>query len=71
LWDLFQFKPIDDEAKDLVIKIFMATLYDTTRIWYDGLPDKIINTIDQFEEIFMNIWGIEEDPGMLCDIKGE
>jgi hypothetical protein len=67
-WDFFQLHPIDDEAEDLVMKVFSATLHDTTKIWYDGLPDKGIDTMEQFEETFMNRWGTGKDPNMLLQI---
>jgi hypothetical protein len=46
-WDFFQLNTIDDDAKDLVIKIFSSTLHDTARRWYYSIPDKSIKTMDQ------------------------
>jgi hypothetical protein len=64
-WAFFQLHPIDDEVEDLVMKLFSATLHDAAKIWYDGLPDKSIKTMEQFEETFLNRWGTEEDPNMF------
>jgi hypothetical protein len=37
-WAFFQLNLVDDEAEDLVMKLFSATLHDTARRWYDSLP---------------------------------
>jgi hypothetical protein len=50
----------DDEAEDLVMKLFSNTLYDDSRIWYDGLPNGSIKNIEQLEEIFMNKWSLHK-----------
>jgi hypothetical protein len=44
--------------KDLAMKLFFATLHDNARRWYDGLPNKGIKTMDQFEETFLNEWSL-------------
>jgi hypothetical protein len=63
--DFFQLKHVDDEAEYFVMKHFSSTLHDTAIIWYDGLPDKGIDTMEQFEETFLNKWGTGKDPNML------
>jgi hypothetical protein len=42
------------------MKLFSATLHDDARIWYEGLPDKGIKTMDQFEETFLNKWSLHK-----------
>jgi hypothetical protein len=37
-WAFFQLHPISDDAKDLVMKLFSATLHGNARRWYDNLP---------------------------------
>jgi hypothetical protein len=64
-WAFFQLHPIADDAEDLVMKLFSATLYDAARRWYIGLPDGSIKTMDQLEEVFLKRWSIKEDPNML------
>jgi hypothetical protein len=64
-WAFFQLHPISDDAEDLVMKLFSATLYDAARRWYLGLPDGSIKTMDRLEEIFLRRWSIKEDPNML------
>jgi hypothetical protein len=64
-WAFFQLHPISDDAEDLVMKLFFATLYDAARCWYIGLPDGSIKTMDKLEEIFLGRWSIKEDPNML------
>jgi hypothetical protein len=64
-WAFFQLHPINDDAEDLVMKLFSATLYDAARRWYLGLPDGSIKTMDRLEEIFLRRWSIKEDPNML------
>jgi hypothetical protein len=51
--------PIADDAEDLVMKLFSATLYGNAREWYDNLPDASITTMEQFEETFLKRWGIQ------------
>ena len=64
-WEFFQLHPISDDAKDLVMKLFSATLYDAARRWYLSLPDGSIKTMDRLEQIFLRRWSIKEDPNML------
>jgi hypothetical protein len=65
-WAFFQLHPISDDAEDLVMKLFFATLHGSARKWYDDLPDDSITSIDQLEETFLKIWGIKlEDIPML------
>jgi hypothetical protein len=64
-WAFFQLHPISDDAEDLVMKLFSATLYDASRRWYLSLPDGIIKTMDRLEESFLKRWSIKEDPNML------
>jgi hypothetical protein len=44
-WSFFQLHPIADDAEDLVMKLFSATLYDAARRWYLSLPDGSIKTM--------------------------
>lgn len=64
-WAFFQLHPIADDAEDLVMKIFSATLYDATIRWYLSLPDGSIKTMDRLEELLIRRWSIKEDPNML------
>jgi hypothetical protein len=64
-WAFFQLHPISDDAEDLVMKLFSATLYDAVRRWYLGLPDGSIKTMDRLEQIFLRRWSIKEDLNML------
>jgi hypothetical protein len=58
-WDFFLSHPIADDAEDLVMKLFSASLYCNAREWYDNLPDASITTMEQFEETFLRRWGIQ------------
>jgi hypothetical protein len=64
-WAFFQLYPISDDAEDLVMKLFSATLYDASRRWYLSLPDGSIKTMDRLEEAFLKRWSVKEDPNML------
>jgi hypothetical protein len=64
-WAFFQLHPISDDAKDLFMKLFSATLYDASRRWYLSLPDGSIKTMDRLEEAFLKIWSVKEDPNIL------
>jgi hypothetical protein len=58
-WAFFQFHPISDDAEDLAMKLFSATLHGNARRWYDNLPDASITTMEQLEETFLKRWGIQ------------
>jgi hypothetical protein len=64
-WAFFQFHPISDDAEDLSMKLFFATLHYGVRCWYNCLPDASIKTMDRLEEIFLKRWSVKEDPNML------
>jgi hypothetical protein len=68
-WDFFLFHPISDDAEDLAMKLFSATLHGNARKWYDNLPDASITTMEQLEETFLKRWGIQlEDIPVLLKI---
>jgi hypothetical protein len=50
---------VSDDAEDLVMKLFCATLHGEARRWYDNLPPAYITSMDQFEEIFLERWGVK------------
>jgi hypothetical protein len=45
-WDLFQLHPISDDAEDLAMKLFFATLHGNAKKWYDNLLDASITSMD-------------------------
>jgi hypothetical protein len=49
----FQLHPISDDAEDLAMKLFFATLHGNARKWYDNLPDASITSMDQLEKTFL------------------
>jgi hypothetical protein len=67
-WAFFQLLHASDDAEDLVMKLFSATLLDASRHWYLSLPDGGIKTMDKLEEAFLKRWSIKEDPNMLLVI---
>jgi hypothetical protein len=58
-WAFFQLHPVSDDAEDLVMKLFSATLYGNAREWYDNLPNASITTMEQLEETFLKSWGMK------------
>jgi hypothetical protein len=54
----FGLHPIDDDAKDVVMKISPTTLHGNAKKWYDDLPDASITSMNQLEEAFLKEWGI-------------
>ena len=54
----FQLHPISDDAEDVVMKLFSATLHGNARKLYDNLLDASITTMEQLEETFLKKWGI-------------
>jgi hypothetical protein len=65
-WAFFQLHTISDDAEDLAMKLFSATLHGNARKWYDNLLDASITSMDQLEETFLKRWNIKiEDIHML------
>jgi hypothetical protein len=58
-WAFFQLNPVSDDAEDLVMKLFSATLHGKARNWYDNLPVASITSMDQLEEVFLKKWGMK------------
>jgi hypothetical protein len=56
LWKFFQHFPVSDEAEDLVMKLFSASLDGEARRWYDNLPAANIISMELFEEVFLAKW---------------
>jgi hypothetical protein len=64
-WDFFQLNPMSDDVEDLVMKLFLSTLTNDTRRWYESLPNKSIKTMDQLEETLIKRSSTKEDPNLL------
>jgi hypothetical protein len=58
-WEFFQHFPVRDEAEDLVMKLFSASLHGEAEEWYDKLPAASITSMDHFEEIFLERWDLK------------
>jgi hypothetical protein len=71
-WKFFQHFPVDDEAEDLVMKLFSASLHGEARRWYDNLPAASINSMELFEEIFLAKWTMEMEvvQSLIKDLEG-
>ena len=71
-WRFFQHFPIDDEAEDLVMKLFSASLHGGARRWYNNLPAASINSMDRFEEVFLAKWSmkIEDIQSLMKELEG-
>jgi hypothetical protein len=59
---------VDDDSKDLMMKLFPTTLHRNARKWYENLPDTSITNMGQLEETFLKKWGIRLED-MLVLIK--
>jgi hypothetical protein len=67
-WNFFLSYPVVDYAEDVVMKLFSASLCCNAKEWYDNLPDASIMTMEQFEETFLERWGIQlEDIPVLLE----
>jgi hypothetical protein len=65
-YSYFGLHPVDDDAEDVVMKLFPTTLHGNAKKWYDNLPDASITTMEQLEETFLEKWGIQlEDISVL------
>jgi hypothetical protein len=71
-WKFFEYFPIDDEAEDVVMKLFSASLHGEARRWYDDLPAASITSMELFEEIFLAKWTmkIEAIQSLLKELEG-
>jgi hypothetical protein len=43
------------------MKLFSNTLHGDAKKWYDNLPNASITSMDQFEEVFLEEWGIQSE----------
>jgi hypothetical protein len=57
-WAFFQLHPIGDDAEDLAMNLFSATLHDNDRTWYNNLPNASITSVDRLEEVFLRRWSV-------------
>jgi hypothetical protein len=71
-WKFFQHFPVSDEAEDLVMKLFSASLHGRARRWYDNLPAASITSMDLFEKVFLAKWTmkIEDIQSLLKELEG-
>jgi hypothetical protein len=71
-WEFFEYFPIDDEAEDVVMKLFSASLHGEARRWYDNLPAASNNSMELFEEVFLAKWTmkIEAIQSLLKELEG-
>jgi hypothetical protein len=71
-WRFFQHFPINDEAEDLVMKLFSASLHGGARRWYNNLPTASIKSMDHFEEVFLAKWSmkIEDIQSLMKELEG-
>jgi hypothetical protein len=60
-YSYFRLHPVADEAEDVVMILFANTLHGDARQWYYDLPDASITSMDQFEEVFLEKWGIKSE----------
>jgi len=70
-YSYFVLHRVDDDAEDVVMKLFSKTLHGDAKKWYDNLPDAGITSMDQFEEVFLEEWGIhsEDIPVLLKNFE--
>jgi hypothetical protein len=70
-WEFFQYRPVNDKAEDLVMKLFSASLHGGAKRWYDNLPVASITSMDHFEEIFLAKWAmkLEDIQSLLKDLE--
>jgi hypothetical protein len=70
-YSYFVINPVDDDAEDVVMKLFSNTLHGNAKKWYDSLPNTSITSMDHFEEVFLEEWGIKskESPVLLKNFE--
>jgi hypothetical protein len=60
-YSYFRLHPVDNDAEDVVMKLFPTTLRGNAKEWYDDLPDASITSMNQLEETFLGKWGIQSE----------
>jgi hypothetical protein len=68
-WSFLELFPVDGDAKDLVMRLFAVTLHGDAKIWLNGLTEKSVKSMADFEEIFLDRWSTKEAPNVLCNMK--
>ena len=58
-YSFFGLHPINDDAKDVVIKKKSTTLHGNARRWYDNLLNASITSMNQLKEVFLKKWGMK------------
>ena len=70
-YSYFMLHPVADEAEDVVMKLFSNTLHGDAKKWYNNLPNASITSMDQFEEVFLEEWGIKSEDIPILQKKFE
>jgi hypothetical protein len=60
-YSYFILHPVNDDAEDVVMKLFSNTLHGNAKKWYDNLPNASITSMNQLEEVFLEEWGIQSE----------
>jgi hypothetical protein len=61
----FQIQPLNNDDEDVVMKLFVASLVEDARKWYNNLLDKSIKTWEAFHDTFMKRWDTKRDSQLL------
>ena len=61
----FQIQPLNNDDEDVVMKLFVASLVEDARKWYNNLLDKSIKTWEAFHDTFMKRWDTKRDYRLL------
>jgi hypothetical protein len=61
----FQIHPLNNDDEDVVMKLFVASLVEDARKWYNNLLDKSIKTWEAFHDTFMKRWDTKRDSRLL------
>ena len=61
----FQNHPLNNDDEDVVMKLFVASLVEDARKWYNNLLDKSIKTWESFHDTFMKRWDTKRDYHLL------
>jgi hypothetical protein len=61
----FQNHPLNNDDEDVDMKLFVSSLVENERKWYNNFPDKSIKTWQTSHDTFMKRWGTKKDGKML------
>jgi hypothetical protein len=55
------------EHEDFAMRLLPASLIEDVKRWFDSLPGHHVATYEDFAKLFISIWPVKKDSGMLMN----